>query len=102
MSGAEALQFAGLVAVGLLVIAMFLAVIRLIRGPNLGDRILALDLITVLAVGFIGVLAMLTGFSLYIDIAIALALVSFLSTVALARYLLARASRRQADGEAGQ
>ena len=94
MSGAAALQLAGLVAIGLLVVAMFLAVIRLIRGPNLGDRILALDLITVLAAGLIGVLAVLTGFSLYIDIAIALALVSFLSTVALARYLFVRADRK--------
>jgi multicomponent Na+:H+ antiporter subunit F len=76
-------------------------VIRLVRGPNLGDRILALDLITVLAAGLIGALALLTGFSLYIDIAIALALVSFLSTVALARYLFVRATRRQSEGDKG-
>ncbi|WP_423068551.1 monovalent cation/H+ antiporter complex subunit F [Devosia sp. CN2-171] len=100
MSGAVALQVASLVAIGLLVVALFLTVIRLIRGPNLGDRILALDLITVLGAGFIGTIAVLTGFSLYIDIAIALALVSFLSTVALARYLFLRASRKQ-QGEGG-
>jgi multicomponent Na+:H+ antiporter subunit F len=95
MSGAGVLQLAGFVAVGLLVVAMFVTLIRLIRGPNLGDRILALDLITVLGAGFIGALAVLTGFSLYIDIAIALALVSFLSTVALARYLFVRALRKE-------
>ncbi|MBN9317351.1 MAG: cation:proton antiporter [Devosia sp.] len=94
MSGGQVLQLAALVAIGLLLVAMFLALIRLVRGPNLGDRVLALDLITVLGAGFIGAIAVLTGFWLYIDIAIALALVSFLSTVALARYLFVRAGRK--------
>jgi multicomponent Na+:H+ antiporter subunit F len=98
MSGAVALQSASQAALGLLLVAMVLAVIRLIRGPNLGDRILALDMITVLATGFIGGVAVLTGFSLYIDIAIALALVGFLSTVALARYLMSRAASRENRG----
>ena len=95
MSGAIALQWASQAALGLLLVGMLLAVIRLIRGPNLGDRILALDMITVLATGFIAGIAVLTGFSLYIDIAIALALVGFLSTVALARYLMSRAASRE-------
>jgi multicomponent Na+:H+ antiporter subunit F len=100
MSGGLVLQAAGLMALGLLLVALFVTVIRLIRGPNLGDRILALDLITVLGAGFIAAFAVLTGFTLYIDIAIALALVSFLSTVALARYLLSRTAARQ--GEEGE
>lgn len=101
MSGATALMWASQGALGLLLIGMLLAVIRLIRGPNLGDRILALDLITVLATGFIAAVAVLTGFTLYIDIAIALALVGFLSTVALSRYLISRALRQQ-NGDTGQ
>lgn len=95
MSGAMALQLASEVALGLLALAMVLTVIRLIRGPNLGDRIMALDLMTVLATGFIVAIAVRSGFSLYVDIAIALALVGFLSTVALARYLMSRAAGRQ-------
>lgn len=94
---AAVLQLATQVALGLLLVGMLLAVIRLIRGPNLGDRILALDMITVLATGFIAGVAVLTGFSLYIDIAIALALVGFLATVALARYLMSRAREREAE-----
>lgn len=97
MSGALALQLASQIALGLLLLGMLLAVIRLIRGPNLGDRILALDLITVLATGFIAGVAVLTGFSLYVDIAIALALVGFLATVALARYLMSRAQKRETE-----
>lgn len=93
MSGALALQLASQIALGLLLIGMLLALIRLIRGPNLGDRILALDMITVLATGFVAGVAVLTGFSLYVDIAIALALVGFLATVALARYLMSRAQK---------
>lgn len=97
MSGAIALQWASQAALGLLLLGIVLAVIRLIRGPNLGDRILALDMITVLATGFIAAVAVLTGFSLYIDIAIALALVGFLATVALARYLMNRARNREVE-----
>lgn len=97
MSGAAVLQLATQIALGLLLIGMVLAVIRLIRGPNLGDRILALDMISVLATGFIAGVAVLTGFSLYVDIAIALALVGFLATVALARYLMSRARSREAE-----
>jgi multicomponent Na+:H+ antiporter subunit F len=92
MTGGTVLTLATEIALGLLVLAMFLTVIRLWRGPTLGDRILALDMITVLAVGFIAGFVVLTGFTLYIDIAIAIGLLGFLSTLALARYLLSRAA----------
>lgn len=70
--------------------AMLLLLIRILRGPTLGDRILALDTMTLVGVGMIAVFAARTGFYLYLDVAIALGLVGFLSTVALARYLLTR------------
>ena len=54
------------------------------------DRILGLDTISILAVGVVGVFAVRTGLSLYVDIALGVALVSFVSTVAFARYLLSR------------
>jgi multicomponent Na+:H+ antiporter subunit F len=74
----------------LLGLAMLGAIVRIILGPTLADRILGLDTITVLAVGTIGVFTVRTGLSLYADIAIAVALVGFLSTAAFARYLLSR------------
>ena len=74
----------------LLGFAMLATVIRIIRGPTLADRILGLDTVTVLAVGIVGIFAVRTGLSLYADIAIAVALVGFVSTVAFARYLLSR------------
>lgn len=91
MSAAVVLNWACWLALGCLLLAMLLTVVRLIRGPTLADRVLALDLITTLAMGFIVVLAILTGFYLYLDIAIALGLLGFLATIALARYLLKRA-----------
>ena len=74
----------------LLGLAMVAAIIRIVCGPTLADRILGLDTITVLSVGIIGVFAVRTGLYLYIDIAVAIALVGFLSTAAFARYLLSR------------
>ena len=97
MSGAEAIAYATDIALALLTIAFVLGIIRLVRGPTLADRILALDLITTLAVGYIATFAIKTSFTLYLDIAIAIALLGFLSTVALARYLL-KSAARSADG----
>jgi multicomponent Na+:H+ antiporter subunit F len=74
----------------LLGLAILAAIIRIVRGPTLADRILGLDTITILAVGIIGVFAVRTGLYLYADIAVAIALVGFLSTAAFARYLLSR------------
>ena len=75
---------------GLLGLAVLATVIRIVRGPTLADRILGLDTITILAVGLIGTFAVRTGLHLYVDIAVGVALVGFLSTIAFARYLLSR------------
>jgi multicomponent Na+:H+ antiporter subunit F len=94
MTGALLLVWACWFGLGCLTLGLLLAIVRLILGPTLPDRILALDLITTLALGFIVLVAILTGLYLYLDIAIALGLVGFLSTVALARYVLNRAEKR--------
>lgn len=74
----------------LLVVAMLLAVIRVLRGPTLADRILGLDLATTLAVGLIAIFAVTVRQWLYLDIAIALALVGFVASAAFARYLISQ------------
>lgn len=93
MSSAQILEHATTVGLGLLTVAVLLVFGRLARGPSLADRILALDTMTTLAIGYIAVIAIRTGIMLYLDIAIALGLVGFLSTIALARYLLQRAGK---------
>ena len=90
MSGSVAIVWACWIGLGCLSLGLLLTIVRLIRGPTLPDRILALDLITTQAIGFIVLVAILTGFHLYIDIAIALGLVGFLATVAFARFILVR------------
>lgn len=81
------LEGAILLATGMLSFAVVLAFVRLARGPTLPDRVVAFDLLGVLSVGIIalGSIAMEQAFLL--DVAIVLALVAFLGTVALARYL---------------
>jgi multicomponent Na+:H+ antiporter subunit F len=78
----------------MLSIAYFLSFYRLIRGPGLPDRVVALDLIAVITVGFIAVYAIDTGERVFLDAAIVVALITFLGTVAFARYL-----ERRAQGE---
>lgn len=95
MTPADVLNLTTLIALVLLGLALLISVVRIIIGPTLGDRVLALDLMTVVAMGFVGAIAIRTGRMLYLDIAIALALLGFLATVALARYILSRAAARR-------
>eukprot|EP00873_Tetraselmis_striata_P032667 jgi/Tetstr1/452931/TSEL_039967.t1 len=57
---------------------------------GLPDRVLGLDMLIAVVIGYIAAIALRTGFMLYLDIAIALGLVGFLSTVAFARFILQR------------
>lgn len=102
MSGQTFLDGAVNFSLGTLVLALLLTVVRIWRGPTLPDRILGLDTLTTVGIGFIAVIAIKTGFSLYLDIAIALGLVGFLATVAFARYVLARGQQERAEETAGQ
>lgn len=95
MTGADILSHATLAGLVLLALALLMTLYRIVRGPSTADRVMALDLLTLVALGFVGVLAVRTGLTLYLDIAIALALVGFLATVALARYMLMRAEARR-------
>ena len=88
MTAMVALELATRVALGLEGLAIALTLVRLVIGPTLPDRILALDLLTMLAIGCIVIFAIRTGFTLYLDLALGLALIGFLATVAFARYLL--------------
>ena len=90
MTPYDVLHWSALIALILLGLALLVSVVRIIIGPTLGDRVLALDLMTVIAMGFVGAIAIRTGQMLYLDIAIALALLGFLATIALARYILTR------------
>jgi multicomponent Na+:H+ antiporter subunit F len=68
-------------------VALLVAFVRLVKGPTLPDRIVAMDLFGVLVVGVIVVLAGWSGVRATLDAAIVIALVGFLSTVAYATYV---------------
>jgi multicomponent Na+:H+ antiporter subunit F len=84
------------IALLVLAVAFFLAVWRVVKGPTLPDRVVALDMLVGIVIGFIALIAIRTGFTLYIDIAISLGLVGFLATVAFARFILSGAGRQAA------
>ena len=73
-----------------LLIAVVLSIYRVLRGPSWGDRITALDFLTSSLAVLIVVAALKTGFTDLLDIALLMSVLGFLSTVALARYLLNR------------
>ena len=87
------LSYATTFALAVLPISFLITVIRIILGPTLPDRVVGLDMLVSIAIGFIAVIALKTGYYLYIDIAIALGLVGFLATVAFARFVLATAAK---------
>ncbi len=76
-----------LLALAMLVISFFLAFVRLLRGPTLPDRVVALDLISTLTVGMMAAYAIMTDQSVFLDVAILLALIAFLGTIAFALYV---------------
>lgn len=78
------------VALVVLSLALLLTVVRVVIGPTLPDRVLALDMLSASAIGFVAVFGIRTGQTLYVDIAIALGLVAFLATAAFARFILQR------------
>lgn len=79
--------YAALVA---LAVALLLVFVRLLIGPHLADRIVALDTMTYLSIGFCAVWALATGQDAFLDAAATLALISFLATAALARRIVRR------------
>lgn len=72
------------IAGGALAVGMLLSFIRLVLGPTLADRVVAVDALATMAVGALVLVAVITGQGLLLDIALAIALVVFLGTIAMA------------------
>ncbi|WP_018872804.1 monovalent cation/H+ antiporter complex subunit F [Thioalkalivibrio sp. ALJ16] len=71
----------------LLSIALVLGFWRLYLGPTLPDRVVALELIASLTIGYIAVYVISSGRTPFVDVAMVLALTAFLAAVGFARYL---------------
>ncbi|SHF70114.1 multisubunit potassium/proton antiporter, PhaF subunit [Loktanella atrilutea] len=75
-------------AIGAVSLAQVLAMVRLLRGPHVGDRILALDTMVINAIGLIILSGILWGTQIYFESAMIIAMLGFVSTVALCRFVL--------------
>ena len=77
----------GKVLLGVLSVGMLFALVRLLRGPSLPDRVVALDLIAMVIAGFIVAYMVYVNEPVYLDAVVIMALITFFGTVAFARYL---------------
>jgi len=75
---------------GILVIASFCSLYRIGHGPTVPDRAVGVDILGVIMVGFSALMSLRTGQDFYINIGLAWTLLSFIGTLALAKYLEGR------------
>ena len=75
------------VAAALIFGAILLGMARLVLGPTLVDRIVAIDMLTIISIALIVLYAHVSGRFVYIDVALVYGLLSFLAVLAIARFL---------------
>ncbi len=80
-------EIATAVSLGLVLIAMGLAGVRFVMGPTVADRVIALDVLTVISLPLMGLMAHYAGRSIYLDVALVYGLLSFVGVLVVARYI---------------
>lgn len=78
---------ANMIVLPVLALTVILAFMRLVQGPSLPDRVVALDLLATIGISIIAVYAIATQQPVVLDVAVVLALISFLGTIAFAYYI---------------
>ena len=86
------LQISLIVTMAMLSLSMILILIRIWLGPGLADRVIALDILMTTGIAFIAVYSLKTAKPVFIEVAVVLALIAFLSTVAFSYYMDRRQS----------
>ena len=76
------------IAFALLGISLFLSFVRLLKGPDLPNRILALDTLYINAIALVVLLGLHLGSALYFEAALLIAVMGFVGTIGLSKYLL--------------
>ena len=84
----EQVQMSLYLGFAVLGISQLMAMFRLVIGPSTGDRILALDTMVMNAIGLIVLLGITQGTRVYFEVTLIIAMLGFVSTVALARFIL--------------
>lgn len=67
--------------------AFLLALARFVKGPSAADRVVAFDVLTIVAITGIVLAALAEGRGIYLDVALVYALLSFLGVIVIARYI---------------
>ncbi len=75
------------IAAVIMLISLVMAMIRLLIGPTVADRAVALDAMTIISLSLIGWVAITAGREIYLDVALVYGLISFVGIVAIARYV---------------
>ena len=82
------------ILIGVLGISLALASYRMLKGPSYADRFVALDMLTAVVVSLSALTALATGRSAFLDVALGVALINFVSTCAFAAFLERRRGGR--------
>ncbi|MBN2723270.1 MAG: cation:proton antiporter [Deltaproteobacteria bacterium] len=75
------------ISMGLIILAGLLGSVRFFIGPSIYDRVIALDVLTIISISLIALLSHVAGRALFLDIAIVYGLLSFIAVLAISRYL---------------
>lgn len=78
------------IALGVMALAMLMNLSRLLRGPSVADRILALDTLYINALALLVLFGLRLGSDVYFEAALIIAVLGFVGTIALAKYVLRR------------
>lgn len=87
-AASDAMNIALIIAFVSLALGQMLSMVRLVLGPTVGDRILALDTMVINALGLVVLLGIYQGVQIYFEVTLLIAMLGFVSTVALARFIL--------------
>lgn len=71
----------------ILAVSVILVFVRFLKGPSIVDKVIALDLLITIGIGIITVYSIVSNQSTFLDIAMILALIAFLGTIAFSYYL---------------
>lgn len=83
----DPLGAASFLAGGILALSAVVSLYRVVFGPTPADRVIAIDLLTVLLVGLVAVVAVTHSVFAILDVALAVAIMAFIATIGFARYL---------------
>ena len=100
MSGAEFLSLAIDLSFVIIMASIALGFYRIAKGPTFGDRVVALDMMTMSIMAFSGLFAIFAEDQSFLDPAVVLALIGYLTTLALARFAERREFRDDDEEDA--